>query len=51
LGTTFAGRIVRTLKIGKFNGIEGQIKGSAQITGCHQFVIDPRDPFDKGFLL
>ena len=51
LGTTFEGRIVKTLKIGEFNGIVGQIRGSAQITGYHQFVIDPRDPFDKGFLL
>lgn len=51
LGTTFEGRIVKTLKIGEFDGIVGQIRGSAQITGYHQFVIDPRDPFDKGFLL
>jgi len=51
LGTTFEGRIVRRLKIGKFDGIEGQIKGSAQITGCHQFVIDDRDPFTSGFLM
>jgi proline racemase len=51
LGTTFEGQIVRTLKIGEFDGIVGQIKGSAQITGYHQFVIDSRDPFDIGFLL
>lgn len=51
LGTVFEGRIVKTLKIGEFDGIVGQIRGSAQITGFHQFVMDPRDPFEKGFLL
>jgi proline racemase len=51
LGTIFEGRIVKKLKIGALDGIVGQIRGNAQITGCHQFVIDSRDPFGKGFLL
>lgn len=51
LGTQFAGRIVRTEAIGDFAGIVGQIRGNAQITGFHQFVLDPRDPFQEGFLL
>ena len=51
LGTVFEGRIVKTLTIGKFKGIVGQIRGNAQITGYHQFVLDDRDPFPKGFLL
>jgi proline racemase len=51
LGTVFEGRIVRTLKVGPFNAIVAQIRGNAQITGLHQFVQDPRDPFPEGFLL
>ena len=51
LGTVFEGRIVKTLSIGKFDGIVGQVRGNAQITGYHQFVLDTRDPFPKGFLL
>ena len=51
LGTVFRGRIRKTVAIGKFNGIVAQIRGNAQITGYHQFVLDPRDPFQQGFLL
>jgi proline racemase len=51
LGTVFEGRIVKTLSIGKFDGIVGQVRGNAQITGYHQFVVDANDPFQKGFLI
>jgi proline racemase len=51
LGTVFEGRIVRELTIGTFDGIIGQVRGSATITGYHQFVLDPDDPFQQGFLL
>jgi proline racemase len=51
LGTVFEGRIVKTLSIGKYSGIVGQVKGNAQITGYHQFVVDAHDPFPKGFLI
>jgi proline racemase len=51
LGTVFEGRIVRALSVGEFDGIVGRIRGSAQITGYHQFVLDDRDPFADGFLL
>ena len=51
LGTVFEGRIVRKTTIGPFDGIVGQVRGNAQITGYHQFVVDTRDPFQKGFLI
>ena len=51
LRTVFEGRIVKTLPVGKFSGIVGQIRGNAQITGYHQFVVDANDPFPKGFLI
>jgi proline racemase len=51
LGTTFEGRIVKTVPIGEYSGIVGQVRGNAQITGFHQFVVDASDPFPEGFLL
>jgi len=51
LGTVFEGQIVKTVPIGKFEGIVGQVRGNAQITGYHQFVVDANDPFQKGFLI
>ena len=51
LGTVFEGCIVKTLSVGKFAGIVGQIRGNAQITGYHQFVVDDNDPFPEGFLI
>ena len=51
LGTVFEGRIVKTASIGEFEGIVAQIRGNAQITGYHQFVVDMRDPFQDGFLI
>jgi len=51
LGTHFEGRIVKTVPIGEFSGIVGQVRGNAQITGYHQFVVDASDPFPEGFLL
>jgi proline racemase len=51
LGTVFQGSIVKTLSIGKFSGMIAQIRGNAQITGYHQFVVDNNDPFPKGFLI
>lgn len=51
LGTVFEGMILKTTRIGEFDGIVGQVRGNAQVTGYHQFVVDARDPFPKGFLL
>ncbi len=51
LGTVFEGRILEELNIGEFKGIVGQIRGSATITGYHQFVLDSNDPFPEGFLV
>jgi proline racemase len=51
LGTVFEGRIVDTTTVGHFKAIVGQVRGNAQITGYHQFVLDDRDPFRQGYLL
>ena len=51
LGTTFEGRLVAEATVGDLPAVVPEVRGSAQVTGVHQFVIDPRDPFPRGFLL
>jgi len=51
LGTTFEGRLVAEIKVGQLPAVLPEVRGSAHITGIHQFVLDPRDPFPRGFLL
>ncbi len=51
LGTTFEGRLVAETKVGDLPAVVPEVRGSAHVTGVHQFVLDPRDPFPKGFLL
>ena len=51
LGTTFEGNILKKTKIGDLEGIITRVRGNAQITGLHNFVLDANDPFPEGFLL
>lgn len=51
LGTTFEGRLVAETRVGKLPAVVPEVRGSAQVTGVHQFVLDSRDPFPTGFLL
>jgi proline racemase len=51
LGTTFEGRLVEETREGPFAAVIAEIRGSAYITGMHQFYIDSRDPFSEGFLI
>ena len=51
LGTVFDGRLITETRVGDLPAVMAEIRGSAQITGMHTFVLDPRDPFPEGFLL
>ena len=51
LGPKFEGRIVCETKVGELPAIVGEVSGSAHITGIHEFVLDPDDPFPQGFLV
>lgn len=51
LGTTFSGRLTAETRVGEFPAVVAEITGSAQITGLHEFVVDPQDPFPDGYLL
>jgi len=51
LGTTFQGRLVEEIKLGDTLAVVAEVRGSAHITGIHEFIIDSKDPFQEGFLL
>lgn len=51
IGSEFIGEIVETLSVGGKPGIRPMITGSAWITGFHQYVLDPSDPFPTGYTL
>lgn len=51
LGTLFRGRLVEETRVGGIRAVVAEISGQAYITGIHEFVLDPVDPFPEGFLL
>jgi len=51
LGTTFEGRVVAETAVGDLPAIVPEVRGSAYVTGVNQFVLDPREPFPRGFLV
>jgi proline racemase len=51
LGTTFSGRVVREIDFCGTPSIIPEVEGRAFVTGRHEFVIDPADPLQEGFLL
>jgi proline racemase len=51
VGSRFTGRIVETTTFGPYPAIIPEVEGTAHITGRHEFLIDPVDPFREGFIL
>ena len=51
IGSTFKCKIIGEAMVGDFKAIIPEITGSAYITGMHTFILDPEDPFPKGFQL
>jgi proline racemase len=51
LGTRFLGRIFDTGAVGGIPSVSVAITGQAWITGFHQYVLDPSDPFPTGYTL
>jgi len=49
IDTVFEGRIAGFAKVGGFDALIPEISGSAQITGFHQFVLEPEDSLPEGF--
>jgi proline racemase len=48
-GSLFRGRMLRSVRVGNFDGFVPEVSGTAHLTGFHQFVIDPDDPQKHGF--
>lgn len=51
LGTTFTGSVKEITGFGEFDAVIPNVKGTARITGKHEFLIDPDDPLKNGFIL
>jgi proline racemase len=51
IGSTFSGRIVKESKVGEKTGIIPEISGRGWITGIHQHMLDPGDPWPAGYKL
>ena len=51
LGGRFTGRIVGTSSVGSHPAIVPEVGGRSWVTGRHEFLIDPEDPWKDGFLV
>lgn len=51
IGSTFSGRILGTTKVGDIQAIRPEISGRGWITGIHQHMLDPADPWPEGYRL
>ena len=49
IGSIFKGKVEAVTKVGSFEGILPSIEGGARITGYNQLILDPEDPYLKGF--
>jgi proline racemase len=51
IGSTFEGRILGLTTVGDLPAIRPEIAGRAWITGIHQHLLDPDDPWPGGYRL
>lgn len=51
IGGQFEGRIVGAARVGELDAILPEISGRAWITGTHQHMLDPADPWPEGYRL
>jgi proline racemase len=51
IGTRFTGRLLEETTVGSRPGVIPTVTGRAWITGMGQYLLDPTDPFPKGFVL
>jgi trans-L-3-hydroxyproline dehydratase len=49
IGSEFHGKILGTTQVGPLNAIRPQISGRAWVTGTHQHMLDPSDPWPQGY--
>ena len=51
LGSAFDVRVKATCGVGPLSAVIPVVRGTAHVTGRHEFVVDPGDPLGEGFLL
>jgi trans-L-3-hydroxyproline dehydratase len=51
VGSRFTGRVVEEVVIGRHRAVIPEVSGSAHITGRHEFLFPPDDPFKAGFMI
>ena len=51
IGTEFEARVVADAEVAGRPAVVTEVAGSAHLTGFHQFVLEPDDPLETGFLL
>lgn len=51
IGSLFYGKLIEETKVGSLPAVVPTIRGSAYIMGFQQFVLDPSDPWPRGFYL
>jgi proline racemase len=51
IGSTFAGRILSRAVVGDIPAIRPELSGRGWITGIHQHMLDPSDPWPEGYRL
>ena len=51
IDSCFKGRIAGTTQVGDIAAIRPEISGRAWVTGSHQHMLDPDDPWPKGYRL
>jgi proline racemase len=51
IGSRFVGRVVREVQVAGYQAIVPSISGRAWITGTHQMMLDPDDPWPDGYRL
>ncbi len=49
IGSEFQGKILGTTTVGSVSAIRPEISGRAWITGTHQHMLDPDDPWPEGY--
>lgn len=51
IGSTFTGKVLEATQLGQRQAIVPQISGRGWITGIHQHMLDPSDPWPEGYRL
>jgi len=51
VGSTFTARAVEQTRVGPYDAVIPEVEGRAYLTGRHEFLIDPDDPWRNGFFL